>query len=271
MSLVAERSAGVAPAAVAALAKGCLRMMTMAKLKTASILLLVGLAALGLAEAARIQALRRSIRSAAAQPAPPAKAARPAGKGRARTVAGRRRGERAGRRPPRRGGGRRGRPAARWRDSSRSTPTRVRGKGPFAIASPRDRPGRPPPSRPTARGDSRCDGRGPRPTGSPWSASSMLLWEVTRKEVPDANDVAITLPEPGDIDDPRRDPGEAGEAGILDRRPAADRVDWESDSVFYRQIEVPNPGERVVRPLPPAQYAVERINFTPQGARATAT
>ena len=52
VSLVAERSAGVAPAAVAALAKECLRMMTMSRLKTTSILLLAGMAALGLAHAA---------------------------------------------------------------------------------------------------------------------------------------------------------------------------------------------------------------------------
>ena len=49
VSLVTERSAGVAPAAVAAQAKACLRMMTLSRLKTASILLLVGMAAFGLA------------------------------------------------------------------------------------------------------------------------------------------------------------------------------------------------------------------------------
>ena len=68
MSLVAERSAGVAPAAVAALAEASLKMMTVAKWKIASILVLIGLVALGLAGAS-FSRLRDSRQEATAQPA----------------------------------------------------------------------------------------------------------------------------------------------------------------------------------------------------------
>jgi RNA polymerase sigma factor (sigma-70 family) len=70
MSLVAERSAGVAPAAVKALAEASLRLMTVAKLKIASILVLIGLFALGLAVAAGSR-FSDSRQEAAAQPAAP--------------------------------------------------------------------------------------------------------------------------------------------------------------------------------------------------------
>ena len=55
MSLVAERSAGVAPAAVAALARDGLRAMAMTKLKTALILLSLGLGAIGMTVVVRSQ------------------------------------------------------------------------------------------------------------------------------------------------------------------------------------------------------------------------
>ena len=38
--------------------------------------------------------------------------------------------------------------------------------------------------------------------------------------------------------------------------------------MFYRQILVPNPGELLIQPLPPGQYAVERINYTSEGAKS---
>ena len=82
-------------------------------------------------------------------------------------------------------------------------------------------------------------------------SEQMLLWEVTRKEVPDANDLVITLPEPGELTIHAEIPEKPAkqEFWIVGRLPS--RVDWESDSIFYRGITVPNPGERVVQPLPP--------------------
>ena len=53
---------------------------------------------------------------------------------------------------------------------------------------------------------------------------------------------------------------------IVGRMP--DRVDWKSDSILYRHIQVPNPGETTLQPLPPGQYAIERINFSPQGSKS---
>ena len=93
-----------------------------------------------------------------------------------------------------------------------------------------------------------------------------LLWELTRKEVPDANDFVLTLPAPGELRIHAEIPGKPAklEYWIVGRPPG--RVDWASDSVFCRGIEVPNPGERVL-PFLPGQFAVERLNLTPTGIR----
>ncbi len=97
-------------------------------------------------------------------------------------------------------------------------------------------------------------------------AESMLLWEVTRKEVNDPNDLVITLPEPISMTIEATIPPEGVETRILvDRTPPSTGRTRESDSLVYRQLQVPNPGELVIKPLPPAHYAVERLNFTPQG------
>ena len=96
----------------------------------------------------------------------------------------------------------------------------------------------------------------------------MLLWKVTRKNVIDSKNVEITLPEPIALtihsDIPEKSAKQ--EFWIVGRM--SDRVDWKSDSILYRQIKVPNPGEKILQPLPPGQYAVERINFTPQGSKS---
>ena len=96
----------------------------------------------------------------------------------------------------------------------------------------------------------------------------MLLWEVTPREVPDPTDFVLKLPEPGELRLTAEIPEKPArlEYWIVGR--LLPRVDWKSDSIFYRGIDVPNPGERIVQSLPPAQYAVERINFTPQGLRS---
>ena len=167
VSLVAERSAGVAPAAVAALAKECMRMMTMSRLKIASILLLAGMAALGLAHAARSGLVgdghdaRPASQPAVAGVAGPELDSWPPGV----TVSGRvlnHRGDAVAGADVLLLGSEQ---LTVWADPG------SRGVDRFAITSPRGRPIRPLPSRPTARGDSRCDGRGHRLTGSWWSAS----------------------------------------------------------------------------------------------------
>jgi len=95
----------------------------------------------------------------------------------------------------------------------------------------------------------------------------MLLWEVARKEVTDANDLVVTLPQPVGLTVRAEIPEKTGKQEFWAVGRLLNRVDWESDSLFYREILVPNPGERAVPALPPAQYAIERINFTTQDSQ----
>ncbi len=264
ISLVAERSAGVAPAAVAALADASLRMMTIAKLKTVMIVVALGLIAAGFTEAAR-ERLARSGEEPGPLSAPPAQATT---------------------------------------DPAQPTPetwpvnTLVRGKvvdhrgtpvsGADVVllgeeqltvyANPGPRPDTvrysmslQANSVPTVKTDSQGRFSFKRVT-TPANriavvCESMLLWEVTRKQAGSTSLVLITLPEPGELllraDIPEKP--DKLEYWIVGR--PGSRVDWESDCVFYRGIEVPNPGQRVVKPLPPAQYAVERLGLTPTGIR----
>ncbi|MEJ7638258.1 MAG: hypothetical protein WKF75_09860 [Singulisphaera sp.] len=194
LSLLAERSAGVAPAAVVALTEGWMRMMTIAKLKTATILLLVGIAALGLAEAARTGLSGRDhdagrppllARADATSPAKPGPETWPAGvavSGRVIDHLG---------------------AAVAGADvlllgSEKLTvyanPGPEEGQVRYSIST---QPAGPPPSVKTDSGG-RFSLRRP---GSPADriavvSERMLLWEVTRKDVPDANGLVITLPEP---------------------------------------------------------------------------
>ena len=264
ISLVAERSAGVAPAAVATLADASLRMMTMAKVKLAVIVVALGLIAIGFAEAAR-ERFARIGKAPVPLAVPPPQAAVDPGKGAPET----------------------------W-----PVNTLVRGKvvdhkgTPISgadvlllgeeqltvYANPGPRPGTirysmslPANSVPTVK----TDGQGRfslKRVTTPANriavvCESVLLWEVTRKEAGNANLVLITLPEPGELLLRAEIPEKPAKLEYwIVGRPGS-RVDWESDSFFYRGIEVPNPGERVVKPLPPAQYAVERLGLTPTGIR----
>ncbi len=262
ISLVAERSAGVAPAAVAALADASLRMMTIAKLKTLMIVVALGLIAAGFTAAARERLARNGE-----EPAPLS-----------------------------------AQPAQATTDPAQTTPetwpvnTLVRGKvvdhrgtpvsGADVLllgeekltvyANPGPRPDTirysmslQSNSVPTVKTDSQGRFSLKRVT-TPANriavvCESMLLWEVTRKQAGSTSLVLITLPEPGELllraDIPEKP--DKLEYWIVGR--PGSRVDWESDCVFYRGIEVPNPGQRVVKPLPPAQYAVERQGLTPTG------
>jgi RNA polymerase sigma factor (sigma-70 family) len=266
ISLVAERSAGVAPPAVAALAKECLRMMIMAKLKTTTVLFLVMVAALGLALAARDRLSdhghhegQASLPALADEAVPPAKApdSWPAGVKVSGQVVDHRGAAVAG--------------AEVWLLGSEqltvfASPGSGEGKVRYNISTT------PAATAPTAR----TDGRGRFSLRRPGSPSNriavvcerMLLWEVMSRECPDANDVVIKLPEPVALTIHADIPEKPAKQEFWITGRLLNRVDWESDSLFYREIEVRNPGERVVEPLPPAQYAIERINFTPQGARS---
>ncbi len=278
-SLVAERSAGVAPAAVAALAEASLRMMTMAKLKFASILILLGLVALGLTEVARARLVQRQQRAEAAnaalaairqeaapQPTPPAKsAAEPAKTSVEKWPA---------------GALVRGRVVDHQGAAVAGADVLLLGSEKltvYADPGPREgtfrysispEPATPPPPSVKTDGQGRFSlQNGPSPADRMAVVSDRtLLWELTRKDVPDGNDFVLTLPAPGELRIHAEIPGKPAklEYWIVGRPPG--RVDWGSDCVFCRGIEVPNPGERVL-PFLPGQYAVERLHLTPTGIR----
>ena len=263
-SLVAERSAGVAPAAVATLADASLRMTTMVKLKIGVILVALGLVAIGFAEAAR-ERLARDRGEPPPLAAPPPQAAVVPAESTSETwpintlVRGR-------------VVDHRGTPVA-------GADVVLLGEEQLTVyANPGPRPGSvrfsmslKANSVPTVKTDAQGRFALKRVT-TPANrvavvCESMLLWEVTRKEAGNVNLVLVTLPEPGELllraEIPEKP--EKLEYWIVGR--PGSRVDWESDCFFYRGIEVPNPGERVVKALPPAQYAIERLGLTPTGIR----
>jgi RNA polymerase sigma factor (sigma-70 family) len=266
MSLVAERSAGVAPPAVAALAKGCLRMMTMAKLKSASILLLVVIAAFGLANAARTRLFDHGHDAGPAIPLALAGDANPAEMKQDSWPAGV---EVSGRVVDHGGAAVAGADVLLlgseqlrvWADPG---PEEGRVRYNLSVR----------PSDPTA--SVKTDARGRftlRRPGSPANrialiCEQMLLWEVTRHQVPDAKNVLITLPEPATLTIRADIPEKPAKQDFWIVGRLLDRVDWASDCLDYRGIQVPNPGERVIQPLPPAQYAIERNNLIPQGVKS---
>jgi RNA polymerase sigma factor (sigma-70 family) len=263
LSLVTERSAGVAPAAVVALSKGCLRTMATSRLKTASILLLAGIAALGLSHAALSRLVgdghhaRPASQPAGAGAAEPELDSWPPGV----TVSGRlldHRGEAVAGADVLLLGSEQ---LTVWAD-----PGQEEGQVRYNLSTR--------PADPTAA--VKTDGRGRFSLRRPGSSADrivvvceqMLLWEVTRNEVLDDTDVEIRLPEPVALaihcDIPEKSANQ--EFWIVGRM--SDRVDRKSDSILYRDIKVPNPGEKILQPLPPGQYAIERINFTPQGSKS---
>ena len=268
MALAAGRSAvaGAAPAAVVALAEGGLRMLAMARLRVASVLLLVGLVALGLAGAARMggpgrlddagQAPPPTTRADAPVPARPAPEWWPPGV------------EVSGRVVDHTGAAVAGADVLLLGSEKLTvyaSPGEGQGQVRYDIST---RPAEPPPSVKTdARG--RFSSRRP---GSPANriavvSRQMLLWEVARDEVPDGNDLVITLPRPVALTIHAAIPEKPAKQEFWIVGRLLRRVDWESDCLFYREVQVPNPGALAVPSLPPAQYAIERINMTSQGSR----
>jgi beta-lactamase regulating signal transducer with metallopeptidase domain len=95
----------------------------------------------------------------------------------------------------------------------------------------------------------------------------VYLTEVPLDRIPDADDAAIELPEPGAIrircDIPRKPAKEEFQIALR----TFDGADWKPDLVYLRRFDVTNPGESLIEALPPAQYIVERINHTDIGSR----
>lgn len=269
LALVAERAAGVAPAAVTALAEGGLNMMTMTKMKVVWTLLLLAVVSLGVAEAVRAigagadrgataapktPGVQSGVVKAAAATKPDAEAWPPDTEVKGRVV------------------DHRGVPVAHAEvvllGNEKLTvylmPGPREGMVQYSLST-QQLPERPPSVKTDREG--RFALRRPKTPANRIAVVSeaMPLWEVTRKEVADPNELVITLPEPVELTIQADIPGKAAKQEFWVAGRLLNRVDWESDSLYYRQIEVPNPGTRVVRSLPPAQYAIERINLTPQG------
>lgn len=263
MALVAERSAGVAPAAVVALSEGCLRMMSLARLKRVPAVLTLAIAALGLAGMFRN---RHEDRPPGAQPAPVlARGAEPkVGAPQAdEWPAGI---EVNGRVVDHRGEAVVGAEVMllgteRLTVFARPGPT----EGEFLYSLSTN------PAVPVHSVKTDDEGwfRLP-PATSPTNrvavvSKHMLLWEVPRKQITTTTNLLITLPQPTALTIHAELPDKPAKAEYFITGRMLERADWESDSVFLREIEMPNPGERVIEPLPPGQYAVERVNYTPQG------
>ena len=62
----------------------------------------------------------------------------------------------------------------------------------------------------------------------------MLLWEVTRADVGDAAEVLITLPEPIELRIQTDIPNKPAKQEYWVVGRPTQRVDWESDSIYYR-------------------------------------
>lgn len=266
MSLVAERAAGLAPTAVVRLADGCLRLMAMAKLKTAAVLLVLGFAVFGLVDSDLLKKPKReqaiiqaplpelAVAKADADLKPEQDESWPAGV------------EVSGRVLDHRGVAVAGADVLLLGDEQLTvyaSPGVREGQVRYSTAT------QPAGISPSVKTDSKGRFSLRRPGSSANRiavvAESMLLWEVTRKEVNDSNALVITLPEPIALTIQATIPQKPSKQEFwLTARPLT-RPDWESDSLVYRQLQVPNPGELIIKPLPPAHYAVERLNFTPQG------
>lgn len=90
----------------------------------------------------------------------------------------------------------------------------------------------------------------------------MMFWEVTRKQLPRADNLLVALPKPCPLTIHADIPGKPAKQDFWVVGRVGDRLDWESDCLYYRHISVPNPGKRTIAALPPGQYAIERFEHT---------
>jgi RNA polymerase sigma factor (sigma-70 family) len=280
LSLVSERAGGVAPTAVVALADRQLRLMAFAKLKIAAGVCLTMLVVLGLFQATRSARTQNELGGDPPSPAAPGALAQqkaepkvwPAGvEVRGRVV------------------DHRGAPvtdadvlllgAEQLIVHASPGPEEGHVRRNLSIL-PSDGDGVVRRSSSQPAGDAataKTDARGEfsvKRAGSPADriavvSDRLLLWEVTRKELPKETNFTITLPEPCSLTLHAEIPDKPAKQEFWVVARPGERTDWQSDCLYYRELQVPNPGNRIVNQLPPAQYAVERINYTPQGPGAS--
>ena len=89
-----------------------------------------------------------------------------------------------------------------------------------------------------------------------------LLWVVSREQLPGGGVHAISLPEPAEVAIRCDIPEKPGRVGFQLFLRTFDGLSWGRDTIYLRDFEVPNPGELVIKGLPPARYVVERVNMT---------
>jgi hypothetical protein len=95
----------------------------------------------------------------------------------------------------------------------------------------------------------------------------VLLWVASRKDLGRADDVVIKLPQPGRLAVKVDLPEKPKKLPIHIELRTFDDVDWTPDPLRFHMamFKVDNPGETVFKSLPPARYAVERVEETSMG------
>ncbi|HWB13058.1 MAG TPA: M56 family metallopeptidase [Pirellulales bacterium] len=95
-------------------------------------------------------------------------------------------------------------------------------------------------------------------------ADDPLFWVVSRKTLPQGDNVEIKLPAAGSLtvhcDLPRKPP----KLPVMIELKTFDHVTWNTDSLRFHMsnFSLDNPGEKVFEHLPPGQYAVQRQEET---------
>jgi hypothetical protein len=98
----------------------------------------------------------------------------------------------------------------------------------------------------------------------------VLLWVASRKDLGRADDVVIKLPQPGRLAVKVDLPEKPKKLPIHIELRTFDDVDWTPDRLRFHManFKVDNPGETVFKSLPPARYAIERIEEMAAGEHA---
>jgi RNA polymerase sigma factor (sigma-70 family) len=104
-------------------------------------------------------------------------------------------------------------------------------------------------------------------------ADDPLFWVVTRKSLPQGDNVQIKLPATGSLAIKCDLPGKAPKQPVNIESRTLEGVGWCDDILRFHfgSFSVANPGEKMFEHLPPGQYVVQRFQETPMGRGALVT
>jgi len=141
----------------------------------------------------------------------------------------------------------------------------------FVLPTEKGRPPAPPSTRTTIKGEfliQREKGAGNRLAVI---SDSPLLWVVSRKSLPQADNVEIKLPSPGSLAIHCDLPGKAATQPVMIELRSFDGTNWNADVLRFHCVSfsVTNPGETVFEDLPRGRYAVQRNQEIQTGERET--